>query len=268
MKYSKHLFVFVALFGLFFYGCQGTEQINSPLDDQMSKGVSWGNPTSMGDLGSGPIQVELIAGQFYKVGMVKVEKYMGGLKITYNVTVAGGYMTEVHVDLAATADGNSTTGFHVNKQGSPQFGLFDRNIGVSNENSVEVVFTFDELKAALGVANLNDDTKFYIAAHSVVCYPVGGGSVSGTACADFPSSGMLTALPRDANFTLDESPYPFEVGGVEYDGYCADPNLQAILPGVTAEFNFYCTGDPELLYLLVLHLPIYKGYSQAVILKH
>jgi hypothetical protein len=246
MKYSKYLFVLVALFGLFFYGCQGTEQVNSPVDS-LIKGADWGTPpTTLGDLDGGPKEVELIAGQFYKVGMVKVEKYDGGLKVTYNITVANGYMTEIHLDLASTANDNAITGFHVNKQMSPRFGHFDRNISLSNVTSKEVIFTFEQLKTALGVTTLNDNTPFYIAAHAVVCFPMPGtGTTVNGICPEWASSNqMLTLLAGDANWTMDKSPYPIRLNLdgtlTDFVGYCANPYKGTIAINTPTLFEFVC----------------------------
>jgi hypothetical protein len=205
MNYSKHFFALLTLVALLFAGCQKSGDINSPVDDQLGKGANWETGYNGLTFGNLPQTVDLVAGQFYKVGSVSVSKDMSGnLVVSYNLSAGlNGYITEVHVDLASAQVSNPPTGFNVNSSKSPVFGNFDSKnyakVFSNSDKTVSVTFPAADLPGLLGVASINASTKFFIAAHAGVCYESAGGSVvTGTGLCPEWTGGVwpLTALSK------------------------------------------------------------------------
>jgi hypothetical protein len=251
MKKLFVLFSVLAFFSLILVGCQSAEDLSGPgeLNKQPTPTVNWEDPLSLGTL---PVEVELIAGQFYKVGMVTVEKYEGGIKVIYNVDAPEGVINEVHVDLASELSiwsSENLKGFHTTKDGSPQFGQFDHKqygtITVVGPNIVEVVFTEANLKLALGVEDLSADTEFFIAAHSVVCWD--GGDPTEAICPDLPETGVVTSYnnPLSPDYYLSLNIlFPGSNEPTLFNGWCIDLERPLYLvEGKTVQFM--CTYNTE-----------------------
>ena len=207
MKKLLFLFSFLAFSSLIFIGCQSGEDITSPAED-LDKPVvlEWGNPNPIvGDW------VDLVAGQHNVVGKVYITKSGGDIIVRYTLNSSDCKITEVHVDIAKDLGifSNSLKGrYHVNSQGNPQHGLFDKNISFGEGTSEDVVVTFkaSEMQQWLGVSNYSG--KLYVAAHAGVCCPEG-------------------TTTGEANYCLDLSEYvKYSSFGPQYNGgtlYTFDP---------------------------------------------
>ncbi|MCJ7648894.1 MAG: hypothetical protein MUP85_09800 [Candidatus Lokiarchaeota archaeon] len=257
MKKLFLLSFFFMVFGLLFMGCQGTEDITSPVDGLSKRGIAWGDPTAE----NLPYTVPLIAGQHNPVGTVTVERFDDplspddGLKVTYSLNGQGCTITEVHVDLAnkVITTNPYSFDFHVNSQNSPLFGHFDSKDNASIEyfgDEAVVTFTAGQVALALGYTPTVGD-KIYIAAHSEVCCPEGSTVFASICPPDLVSSMGLNEL-QYAGYTAGLTSYfkgYFDqaiAGGLSVlDGWCVD-GTRHIYPGVydpAQDVNFFCSYD-------------------------
>ncbi len=174
------LFSFFVLTSLIFLGCQNNDDIISP-DGDLNKPkpvvLNWGDPSPI--VGE---WVDLVAGQHNVVGKVYITKNgAGDITVRYTLDSDDCKITEVHVDIAKDLGIFSSTlpgGFHVNRNGNPQHGLFDKTISFGEEGTfddVEVTFLASEIQQWLGVSSYSG--KLYVAAHSEVCCPEEGSGV-------------------------------------------------------------------------------------------
>jgi hypothetical protein len=227
-------------------GCQGESEMISPNEDLSKKPIVlvWGDPDPISEN-----CVELVAGQHDVVGEVCVEKIGDDLKITYTLSGEDSKITEVHVDLASELSNDPVTGFHANKKGNPQFGHFDKSydFGEGTSDPVEVYFTYNELKAALGVSSITAGTKIYIAAHSGVCSPEEG-TGDPILCPDLPdgSTSSITEVPQHTQGApLVYANYVYESNNFgPFDGWCIDPDRRIQFSGQVV--NFLCTYEEDI----------------------
>lgn len=228
MKKVFSLFLSVALFSLIFISCQSTEDITSPVDlnKPTPKLLNWGNPNPI----NGYEYIDLVAGQNNPVGKVYITKESNGdITVKYSLNSSDCKITEVHVDIAKDLGIYSSSllgGFHVNSQGNPQHGLFDKNLSFGEGTSEDVVVTFkaSEMQQWLGVSNYSG--KLYIAVHAGVCCPTG--TVSG-----------------EANYCLDLSEYAkFSTNGSHYNPYVFNPvKVYDANENYLTQFSAWCV-DP------------------------
>lgn len=178
------LFAFVSFL---FIGCQNTENITSPGElDKAASPTPYTfscDPTQISDE-----TVDLIAGQHNPVGTATFHLTAAGdLEITYQLDADeiadGALITEVHIDFAMVLNNDANNGgFHANKSGNPQVGLFDVNTSLTpGKTSWSLkVLKADLVKYLNLSAGSNVPADFYIAAHGVVEW--GGDGV----CASLP----------------------------------------------------------------------------------
>jgi hypothetical protein len=216
-----------AFFSLIFIGCQSSEDITSPAGD-LDKPVvlNWSDPSPI--VGE---WVDLVAGQHNVVGKVYITKNgAGDITVRYTLNSEDCKITEVHVDIAKDLGIFSSTlpgGFHVNSQGNPQHGLFDKNVSFGEEGTfddVVVTFLASEIQQWLGVSNYSG--KLYIAAHAGVCCPEG--TTSG-----------------DPEYCLDLSEYvKFSSGGPQYNGgalYTFEPlKVYDVNSSLITQYDTWC----------------------------
>jgi hypothetical protein len=226
MKKLLTLFSFLAFFSLIFIGCQGTEDIIAPDDLSKPGPFVWGNPTTI------PSPVDLIAGQFDKVGEVEITSDGTNLMFKY-VLNEGCEITEMHIDLAY-----APTDFHVNKNNSPVFGNFDsKNYASFDYEEYTVTFNATGLANALGAAPVDGQT-IYMAIHGVVCCPTG--EVTEAVCPDFTASATLDSWVNYGTSAPYQFGFTFSNPAFTADGWCVD--LSKSLTGAAGKtFNFVCS---------------------------
>ncbi len=248
MKKLFTLISFLILYSLIFIGCQNTENITSPVSELDKNAAASSSVLTFG-CDPSPIDgtVELVAGQHNVVGHATFTKIGDDLKIDYVLDadeIAGGALiTEVHIDFAKVLTNDSNAGgFHANKSGNPQPGLFDINAGLTpGQTSWSLtVLKADLLKYLNLPANGTVPANFYIAAHGVVKW--GGESI----CPTLPNGlfRYLAEVPGN-NYYVENAKLFNDAAGTTllYDnlnGWCVNRKNGA-RPGLYVPVNFLCS---------------------------
>ena len=183
----KKLYIFIpliAIISVLFWGCEKNQDVTSANENVNKKiSLTWGDPQPItGDY------VDLVAGQHNPVGKVYITKETDGdITIRYTLNSEDCKITEVHVDIAKDLGIYSDDlkgGFHVNSQGNPQHGLFDKteDFGDGTFDDVTITFSAAEMEEWLGVSSYSG--KLYIAIHAGVCCPSGTTNGEANYCLD------------------------------------------------------------------------------------
>lgn len=224
MKKLFSFFSIIFLVSLVFVGCQSTEDLTSPVSEELEKRPGNNNNCTITPVNTIPgaeTCVELVAGQHQVVGNVCIETVGTNLKVTYNITVNGWSITKTH--LAVVSNPNN---FPRNNNGNPKVGHFPYKGTHNNVNTVEYIIPINNLHS-----------KVYVGAHAVVENFEQTSSTN--LCPVFPEDSDMTPawLPSDeTNYTVKAT---FDFG--TYYGFCVD-NSRFIGSGSRIA-NFLCSYD-------------------------
>jgi hypothetical protein len=208
-----------------FAGCQSSEDLTSPVSEELEKRGGHNNNCSIvpvNTIPGAPTCVELVAGQHTVVGNVCIETVGSNLKVTYNITENGWVITETHLAVVGNPDH-----FPRNNNGNPKVGHFPFKGTHNNVNSVEYLVPINNLPS-----------QIYVAAHAVV--EKNNQTSSGNLCLTFPeNSNMIPVwLPSDATeYTVKAT-----IDSGTYYGFCVD-NSRYIGSGTSRIVNFLCSYD-------------------------
>jgi len=224
----KNFFSFfsIILISIFIHtGCQSSEDLTSPVSDDLEKRGGHNNQCSIVPVNTIPgtaTCIELVAAQHQVVGNVCIETVGTNIKVTYSITEPGWSITETH--LAVVGNPNQFPRTH---NGNPKVGHFPFQGTHNNVSTVEYLVPINNLP-----------TKVYIGAHAVVenCEQLANPEL----CPEFPANANMTPnwLPSDnTDYTVKVN---FDFGS--YYGFCVD-NSRYISSGSNRVVNFICSYD-------------------------
>lgn len=205
MKKLFSFFSIIFFVSLVFVGCQSTEDLTSPVSEELEKRPGNNNYCSLIPINDIPGEtscVELVAARNQVIGSVCVERMGSDLKVTYTITETGWSITKTH--LAVVGNKNH---FPKKWNGNPKLNHFPYKGIHNNVTTVEYLIPINNLP-----------NKVYIAAHAKV-----------ENCDQNGQPNLLPEFPDDANMTPNWLPSDLTDYTVKatlnfgtYPGFCVD----------------------------------------------